>query len=85
MTFSELRKKDVICIGDGRLLGRVTDLELDASCGQIRALIVPGSAGIGCLFHGDKGGMSIPWQQIACIGDDVILVAQSGCRPCSKP
>ena len=26
MTFSQLKKKDIICIGDGRLLGRVVDL-----------------------------------------------------------
>ena len=84
MTFCELRKKDVICIGDGRLLGRVTDLEFDASSGQIRALIVPGGTGFSCLLHGDRSMMSIPWQQIACIGDDVILVAQSSCRPCGK-
>ena len=75
MTFSELRKKDVICIGDGRVLGRVTDLDLDASCGQIRALIVPGGSGMSCFFHGDKSQSSIPWQQIACIGDDVILIS----------
>ena len=84
MTFGELKKKDVICIGDGRLLGRVTDLEFDASSGQVRALIVPGSAGLSCLLHGDRGAVSIPWQQIACIGDDVILVAQPSCRPCAK-
>ena len=84
MTFCELRKKDVICIGDGRLLGRVTDLELDASSGHVRALIVPGGLGMSCLLHGDRGAMSIPWQQIACIGDDVILVSQGACRPCAK-
>ena len=80
MTFLELRKKDVICIGDGRVLGRVTDLELDAASGQIRALIVPGSTGVSCLFHGDKSQASIPWQQIACIGDDVILISPAKCR-----
>ena len=80
MTFSELKKKDVICIGDGRLLGRISDLEIDVSCGQLRAVIVPGGAGIGCFFHGDRGLMSIPWQQIACVGDDVILVSASVCR-----
>ena len=80
MTFSELRKKDVICISDGRLLGRISDLEIDVSCGQIRAVIVPGGMGIGCFFHGDKGLMSIPWNQIACVGDDVILVSASMCR-----
>lgn len=80
MTFSELKKKDVICIGDGRLLGRVTDLELDVSAGQIRALIVPSGAGFSCFFHGEKNLMAIPWQQIACIGDDVILVSAAPCR-----
>ena len=84
MTCGELKKKDVICIGDGRLLGRVTDLELDGACGQIRALIVPGGVGFGCLLRGEEGAMSIPWQQIACIGDDVILVAQNACKPCGK-
>ena len=84
MTFGELRKKDVICMSDGRLLGRVTDLELDVSSGQVRALIVPGGAGLSCLLHGDRGAVSIPWPQIACIGDDVILVAQPSCRPCAK-
>ena len=80
MTFSELRKKDVICIGDGRVLGRVTDLELDASSGQICALIVPGGSGVSCFFHGEKSQSSIAWQQIACIGDDVILISPTKCR-----
>ena len=80
MTFSALRKKDVICIGDGRVLGRIADLELDASCGQIRSLIVPAGMGAGCFFHGEKSQLSIPWQQIACIGDDVILVSLPPCR-----
>jgi len=80
MTLSELRKKDVICVSDGRLLGRVIDLELDISSGQIRALIVSGGAGFSCFFHGDKGMNTIPWMQIACIGDDVILVSPGACR-----
>jgi len=79
MTFSQLRKKDVICVADGRLIGRVTDLELDERSGQIRTLIVPGGAGLGCFFHGDKNQTVIPWQQIACIGDDVILVSLAPC------
>ena len=78
MTFSEIRKKDVICISDGRLLGRVADLDIDVSSGQIRALAVPCSAG--CFFHGEKSQTTIPWPQIACIGDDVILVSPAKCR-----
>jgi len=79
MTFSELRKKDVICIGDGKLLGRISDLEIDVSTGQLRAVIIPGGAGFGCFFHGDRGMVSIPWPQVACIGDDVILVSAAVC------
>ena len=79
MTFSQLRKKDVICVSDGRLVGRVTDLELDERSGQIRALIVPGVAGFSGFFHGDKGQTAIPFMQVACIGDDVILVSASAC------
>lgn len=80
MTFSELKKKDIICIGDGRLLGRAGDLQLDASTGQIRALIISSGSCVPCFFHGEKNQAVIPWQQIACIGDDVILVSVSACR-----
>jgi len=81
MTFSDLKKKDVICVADGRVLGRVSDLVIDAQNGQIRSVIVPSGAGLGCFFHGEKSHLSIAWQQIACIGDDVILVSQAVCRP----
>ena len=60
MTFSELKKKDMICIGDGRVIG----------------LIVCGGCGI---FRSEKSQMEIPWRQIACIGDDVILVSPGSC------
>ena len=77
MTLSQLRKKDVICVADGRLIGRVVDLELDERSGQIKALIVFG--GQGCFFHAERGKTTIFWQQIACIGDDVILVSSCPC------
>ena len=80
MTFSALKKKDVICMADGRLLGRVSDLELDGATGQILALIVPaGGSCLSGLLHGEKNQAVIPWNQIACIGDDVILVSASCC------
>ena len=40
MTFSELKKKDIICIGDGRLVGRACDLAIDPASGQTLGLIV---------------------------------------------
>ena len=78
MTFCELKRKDIICIGDGRLVGRVSDLVFDAGDGRIRALIVC-SGGFSCVFHGEKGQITIPFSQVACIGDDVILVSSCTC------
>lgn len=79
MTFSELKKKDIICIGDGRLIGRAVDLSFDPASGQLVSVIASGGSGC-CLFHGEKNQVEIPWRQIACIGDDVILVsAVCGC------
>ena len=69
MTFSELKKKDIICIGDGRLVGRACDLAIDPASGQTLGLIVcAGSCG---FLRGEKNQMEIPWRQITCIGDDV--------------
>lgn len=64
-------------MGDGRLLGRAVDLAFDPNDGRVTALIVSGGSGFSCMFHGDKNQLEIAWRQIACIGDDVILV--SGC------
>ena len=66
MTFSELKKKDMICIGDGRVIGRACDVVLDPATGQALGLIVCGGCGI---FRSEKSQMEIPWRQIACIGE----------------
>ena len=77
MTFSELKKKDIICIGAGRLVGRACDLAIDPASGQTLGLIVcAGSCG---FLRGEKNQMEIPWRQITCIGDDVILVSPGSC------
>ena len=41
--------------------------------GNITSIIVPGNNKIFGLFAGGND-IVIPWQQIKCIGDDVILV-----------
>ena len=49
---------------------------LDPETGQALGLIVCGGCGI---FRSEKSQMEIPWRQIACIGDDVILVSPGSC------
>lgn len=71
-TFSELRNKEVINIRDGSLLGCVSDLELNACTGEIRAIILPGNGLLASLSA--KNRIVIPWCDIERIGRDTILV-----------
>ena len=74
MSFSEIRRKDVVTITDGRKLGRPIDILLnDSACAE--ALVVPGKGGglLGFL-RPDREGCVIPWNRVRRIGDDVILV-----------
>ena len=73
MTFSEMKQKDVINITDGRRLGRPCDVAFnDQSC--ISAIIIPSPFRIGLLFGAEREDIVIPWKNIRCFGDDVILV-----------
>ncbi len=90
LTFSELRKRDVINIADGRCLGRVNDLKLCFPDGVLTAIGVPGKKrGIFSIF--DKSQVFIGVNAILKIGGDVILVdlRKNGKpqldEPCPKP
>ncbi|MBR5858777.1 MAG: YlmC/YmxH family sporulation protein [Clostridia bacterium] len=72
-TFSELKCKEVINVSDGSLLGCVSDIELNACTGEIRALILPSGSGILASFS-SKNRLCIPWHDIERIGKDTILV-----------
>lgn len=71
MTYSELKRKEVVNACDGRKLGSICDLHLSED-GRIMALVVPASLTIQTLFKPE--GVNIPWNCVAMIGDDVILV-----------
>ena len=71
--FTQLQCKEVICIGDGRRLGYITDVQIDVPEGQIAAIVVPGP----CKFAGFLGPQDdycIPWHCIRKIGPDIVLV-----------
>ena len=77
--FSELCNKEVIDVSDGRRLGYVRDAALDG-CGRITALIIPGRRRLFGLL-GREDDIIVPWQRIACIGEDLILVQLCDRRP----
>lgn len=79
---SDLGRRDVINVVDGRRLGYVIDLEVDVVKGSIRSIILPGRPRFFGLF-GRERDLFIPWRCIVKIGEDVILVElwDSGAKP----
>ena len=69
----DFKHKEVINITDGKRLGFVQDVTADLESGVITSIIVPGNSKLLNMFSGNND-IVIPWQNIKCIGDDVILV-----------
>ncbi|HJJ05330.1 MAG TPA: YlmC/YmxH family sporulation protein [Clostridiaceae bacterium] len=69
----DFKHKEVINISDGRRMGYVQDVCADLETGKITSIIVPGSNKLLNMFSGNND-IVIQWQDIKCIGDDVILV-----------
>ena len=68
--FSDLKKKKVINVADGRDLGKITDLIISYPEGKIKSVIVPGKKNM--FVSGSE--LIIDFSCIGRIGDDAILV-----------
>ena len=73
MSFSQLRKKDVINVCDGHRLGRPIDLIFNDHA-MIEAIIVPSPGTFSGMLSRERPGCVVPWKNIKRFGDDVILV-----------
>lgn len=69
----DFKHKEVINIKDGKRLGYVQDVTANLKTGTITSIIVPGSTKFFNLFS-TGNDIVIPWENITCIGDDIILV-----------
>ena len=69
----DFKHKEVVNIKDGKRLGYVQDVCADLESGKITSIIVPGGNRI-INFFSSGNDIVIPWQNIKCIGDDLILV-----------
>lgn len=74
MSLSEMKTKDVVNVCNGKRMGKVMDIEFCVESGKITALVVPGAFDLRTLVRGEKRGIVIPWHQICCFGNDIILV-----------
>ena len=69
----DFKHKEVVNIVDGKRLGFVQDVTADLNSGVITSIIVPGNSKLINLFAGNND-IIVPWQNIKCIGEDIILV-----------
>ena len=69
----DFKHKEVINIKNGKRLGFVQDVNADLETGVITSIIVPGSSRFISMFSASND-IVIPWKDIKCIGDDIILV-----------
>ena len=83
LNYSSLREKDVINVCDGRKIGSICDLTVDADCGRITEIFVSDRF---FGFSAQKPPAKIPWEKISCIGEDTILVSmpRDFCPPPQK-
>ena len=68
--FSDLKKKKVINVADGKDLGKITDLIISYPDGRIKSIIVTGKKN--AFFSGCE--LIINFSCIERIGDDTVLV-----------
>ena len=73
MRLSDLQHKDVVNMKDGKLVGNIIDVSINALNGSMEKLIVEKSKFFVSLFS-NKNEIEIRWEQIEKIGEDEILV-----------
>ncbi len=71
-TFCELRKKEVINVVDGKILGHIIDMVISTSTCKVLGFLVPGNQSFQLFKKNDN--IFIPYEAIISIGEDVILV-----------
>lgn len=70
---SDLARREVVNVNDGRRLGLIEDLELDLEQGTVRAVIIPSTGYFwGKIFR--SRDYVILWEKIVKIGIDTVLV-----------
>ena len=71
--FTELHRKEVSCVCDGRRLGFIADACVEIPTGNIVSILVPGPCRVFGLL-GRQDDYIIPWSRIVRMGPDIVLV-----------
>lgn len=69
----DFRQKEVVNINNGKILGFVVDVDAELNEGAIKSIVV---AQVGKVLKSlsGKNNITIPWNNVKLIGEDVILV-----------
>lgn len=70
---SELQKKEVIMMKNGKRLGYIYDLHIDADRGTIISIILIKREKTNWLFQ-KPVELFVKWSEIVTIGEDIILI-----------
>ena len=70
----DFKHKEVVNINDGKRLGFLPDVCADLETRAITYIIVPGEKSKFLNVFKTNNGITIPWKDIKCIGEDIILV-----------
>ncbi|MDQ0253805.1 YlmC/YmxH family sporulation protein [Evansella vedderi] len=77
LKISDIQAKDIVNLADGRLLGHISDLDINLETGKVDAIIIGGGGRMMNLFNREEE-LIIPWKNIVKIGSDVVLVRHHG-------
>ncbi|WP_096435492.1 YlmC/YmxH family sporulation protein [Alteribacter populi] len=72
LKISDIQAKDIVNLADGRLLGHISDLDINLETGRVEAFIIGGGKVMN--FFGKEQEVVVPWNNVVKIGSDVILV-----------
>ena len=73
MRLSELQRKDIVNINDGRIIGRIIDADISDKDGSLISLIIERSKYLRNIFS-NESEITIKFVQIKKLGSDVILI-----------
>ena len=73
---ADLKNKQLVCMGDGTVLGYLGDIEFDSEGGKITSFIIYGRLRFFGLLGRDED-IRIPFEEISVIGNETILVSCS--------
>ena len=73
MKVSELQRKDIVNINDGKIVGRIIDVLINETDGTLDGFVIGRSKYMRSLFSSEEDTI-IKFNQIKKLGSDVLLI-----------